>query len=117
EISASDELEILRRRTLRVSAGARRRARRDVRLRASSQGWTPPHQTSSRLWRRTFLRSSGLLRKQNFPVGRGERKAGHVRQRWRDIAHVDDLQRISRRDVWTYHEECSAEVRQIRQLP
>src|SRR5258707_14624794 len=27
---------------------SRRRARRDVRLRASSPGWTPPHKTSSR---------------------------------------------------------------------
>src|ERR1700737_3156730 len=44
---ASKCIENLRRRTLLVSAGNRRRARRDVRLRASSLPWTPAPKTSS----------------------------------------------------------------------
>ena len=47
ENDASECIENLRRRTLLVSAGNRRRARRDLRLRASSLPWTPAPKTSS----------------------------------------------------------------------
>src|SRR6267154_6711606 len=54
----------LRRRILQTSAGDRRRARRDVRLRASSLGWTPPSGTSSQLTDRESARIQ-LLRKHS----------------------------------------------------
>src|SRR5712671_5090937 len=58
----------LRRRILQTSAGDRRRARRDVRLRASSLGWTPPSETSSQFANRE---STDLATQEAFGFVRG----------------------------------------------
>ena len=65
----------LRRRIPQTSAGDRRRARRDVRLRASSLGWTPPLKTSSHL-RPSDKRGIGYS-KARLSVG-GRKRSGLI---------------------------------------